>query len=144
MPAHAHEIGAYNIKITKNYVMATAKCSCSLSEDYNHHTKVFYNYDPSSGEYGVLAFEEGPSSWTSPEGMWYSTVTDVDYCLVHGKSHDNQGFYLTPYNGVINGKEVKNGYFTGKTIKIPVVHAVTVDKKHLFFEKYNNYNLFSF
>ena len=112
----AHGIGAYNVKITSKYVMATAKCSCSLGANYNYHTRVFYNYDPSSHTYGTLAFEEGPASWTSPEGMWYSTVTDMDFCLVHGKSHDNRGVYLIPYNGIINGKEVKNGYFTGKTI----------------------------
>ncbi len=112
----AHGIGAYNVKVTSKYVMATAKCSCSLSANYNYHTRVFYNYDPSSHTWGTLAFEEGPAFWTSPEGMWYSTVTDMDFCLVHGKSHDHRGFYLIPYNGVINGKEVKNGYFTGKTV----------------------------
>ena len=112
----AHGIGAYNVKITSKYVMATAKCSCSLNVNYNYHARVFYNYDPSSHTYGTLAFEEGPASWTSPEGMWYSTVTDMDFCLVHGKSHDYRGIYLIPYNGIINGKEIKNGYFTGKTI----------------------------
>lgn len=112
----AHGTGAYNVKITSKYVMATGKNSCSIPDDYGYHTRVFYNYDPSSYTWGTLAFEEGPASWTSPEGMWYSTVTDVDYCLVHGKSHDSLGFYLIPYNGVINGKEVKNGYFTGKKV----------------------------
>ena len=112
----AQGVGAYNVKITSKYVMATAKCSCSLTANYNYHTRVFYNYDPSSHTYGTLAFEEGPASWTSPEGMWYSTVTDMDFCLVHGKSHDYRGVYLIPYNGIINGKEVKNGYFTGKTV----------------------------
>ncbi|MGB9979047.1 hypothetical protein [Methanobacterium sp.] len=121
----AHGIGAYNVKITSKYVMATAKCSCSLTANYNYHTRVFYNYDPSSRTYGTLAFEEGPASWTSPEGMWYSTVTDMDFCLVHGKSHDHRGFYLIPYNGVINGKEVKNGYFTGKIIPQNTTQKVT-------------------
>ncbi len=129
----AHEIGAYNVKITSKYVMATGKGSCSLDTNYNYHTRVFYNYDPSSDTWGTLDFEQGPSSWTSPEGMWYSTVTDVDYCLVHGKSHDHRGFYLIPYNGVIKGKIVKNGHFTGKTVpknttqntnsNVPVVQA---------------------
>lgn len=114
----AHGIGAYNVKITSKYVMATGKCSCSLGANYNYHTRVFYNYDPLSHTRGTLAFEEGPSSWTSPEGMWYSTVTDMDFCLVHGKSHDNRGIYLIPYNGVINGKIVKDGYFTGKTAPV--------------------------
>jgi hypothetical protein len=115
--------------------MSTAKCSCSLSSDYNHHTRVFYNYDPSSHKYGVLAFEEGPASWTSPEGMWFSTVTDVDFCLVHGKSHDNRGYYLIPYNGVVNGYVIKNGYFTTKVTK-PVVVKNTTTKKDLFLNKY--------
>lgn len=110
----AQSVGAYNVKVTSKYVMATGKCSCSLFTNYRYHTRVFYNYDPSSHTWGTLDFEEGPSSWTSPEGMWYSVVTDVDYCLVHGKSHDHRGFYLRPYNGVINGKIVKDGYFTGK------------------------------
>lgn len=96
--------------------MATGKGSCSLDTNYNYHTRVFYNYDPSSGTWGALHFEEGPASWTSPEGMWYSSVTDMDFCLVHGKSHDSRGVYLRPYNGVINGKIVKNGYFTGQTV----------------------------
>ncbi len=112
----AHGVGAYNVKITSKYVMATGKHSCSIGDDYGYHTRVFYNYDPSSHTWGTLDFEEGPASWTSPEGMWYSTVTDADYCLVHGKSHDSRGYYLIPYNGVINGKIVKNGYFTGKTV----------------------------
>gem|GEM_PF-3286247 len=110
-----HSVGAYNVKVTSKYVMATGKGTCSLDTNYGYHTRVFYNYDPSSHRYGVLRFEEGPASWTCPEGMWYSTITDVDYCLVHGKSHDHRGYYLIPYDGVINGKIVENGYFTGKT-----------------------------
>lgn len=121
----AHGVGAYNVKITSKYVMATGKGSCSLDTNYNYHTRVFYNYDPSSHTWGTLDFEEGPASWTSPEGMWYSTVTDVDYCLVHGKSHDHRGFYLIPYNGAINGKIVKNGYFTGKTVPKNTTQNVT-------------------
>ena len=121
----AHGVGAYNVKITSKYVMATGKHSCSISDDYGYHTRVFYNYDPSSHTWGTLAFEEGPASWTSPEGMWYSTITDVDFCLVHGKSHDNNGFYLIPYNGVINGEIVKNGYFTGKTVPQNTTQNVT-------------------
>lgn len=114
--ASAHGVGAYNVKITSKYVMATGKGTCSLDTNYRYHTRVFYNYDPSSHSWGVLGFEEGSASWTCPEGMWYSRVTDVDYCLVHGKSHDSRGYYLRPYNGVINGKQVVNGYFTGKTV----------------------------
>lgn len=44
---------------------------------------------------GTLTFEQGSASWTSPEGMWYCTRCDMDFCLVHGKSHDSRGKYLT-------------------------------------------------
>ena len=111
MPAaSASSVGAYNVVITPKYVMSTAKCTCSLYTDYKYHTRVFENYDPSSHKWGVLNFEIG-SGKNNPEGMWYSTVTDMDFCLVHGKSHDYRNKYLIPYNGTINGKKVVNGYF---------------------------------
>jgi hypothetical protein len=103
--------------------MATGKCTCSLSDDYSYHTRVFYNYDPSSHHWGVMHFEEGPASWTCPEGMWYSGITDMDFCLVHGKSHDHRGVYLYPYNGVVNGWIVENGYLTSKVKTPPVKTA---------------------
>ena len=103
-------IAAYNVVVTSKYVMATGKNTCSISSDYKYHTRVFKNYDPSSHKWGVLAYEVG-SGRNNPEGMWYSTVTDMDFCLVHGKSHDDRGVYLIPYNGTINGKKVVNGYF---------------------------------
>lgn len=90
--------------------MATGKNTCSIPSDYKYHTRVFENYDPSSHKWGVLAYEVG-SGKNNPEGMWYSTVTDMDFCLVHGKSHDHRNVYLIPYNGTINGKKVVNGYF---------------------------------
>ena len=104
-------VAAYNVVVTSKYVMATGKNTCSISSDYKYHTRVFKNYDPSSHKWGVLKYEVG-SGRNNPEGMWYSTVTDMDFCLVHGKSHDNRGKYLIPYNGTINGKKVVNGYFT--------------------------------
>jgi hypothetical protein len=103
-------VAAYGVVVTSKYVMATGKCTCSLYTDYKYHTRVFKNYDPSSHKWGVLAYEVG-SGKNNPEGMWYSTVTDMDFCLVHGKSHDNRGKYLIPYNGTINSKKVVNGYF---------------------------------
>ena len=103
-------VAAYNVVVTPKYVMATGKNTCSIPSDYKYHTRVFENYDPSSHKWGVLAYEVG-SGRNNPEGMWYSKVTDMDFCLVHGKSHDNRGKYLTPYNGTINGKKVVNGYF---------------------------------
>lgn len=92
--AAEHGIGAYNIKVTSEYVKATGVCSCSLMHDRLHHTKVFKNYCPNCHSKGTLAFEQGSISWTSPEGLWYCTKCDIDYCLVHGKSHDSRGKYL--------------------------------------------------
>jgi len=106
------KVGATNVVVTSKYVYATAKCSCSLYTDYNYHTRVFYNYNPRTGHWGVLKFEQGPAPKTSPEGLWVAADTDMDFCLVHGKSHDSRNVYLTPYNGVINGINVVNGYFT--------------------------------
>ncbi|HML06029.1 MAG TPA: hypothetical protein VK426_09670 [Methanobacterium sp.] len=114
--AAEHGIGAYNVKVTSEYVMATGVCSCSLCTNRYHHTRVFYNKDPLTGHKGVLYFEQGPSSWTSPEGLWVAGDTDMDFCLVHGKSHDSRGVFLIPYNGVINGYVVKNGYFTKQKV----------------------------
>jgi hypothetical protein len=94
--AAEHKIGAYNVKVTKDYVKATGVCSCSLMDDRLHHTKVFKNYCPNCHSKGTLTFEQGSISWTSPEGLWYCTKCDIDYCLVHGKSHDYRGKYLTP------------------------------------------------
>jgi len=105
-------VGAKNVVVTSEYVYATARCSCSLYTDYNYHTRVFCNYNPRTNHWGVLKFEQGPAPKTSPEGLWVATDTDMDFCLVHGRSHDSRNVYLTPYNGVINGINVVNGYFT--------------------------------
>jgi hypothetical protein len=115
--ANATSIGAYNVKITSKYVVATGKGSCSLDSDYQYHTRAFYNYNPSTGHHGVLNYEVGDysgSDYTSPEGLWFASDNDMDFCLVHGKSHDSRGYFLIPYNGVINGWIVKNGYFIEK------------------------------
>lgn len=115
-------VGAYNVVVTSKYVYATGRCSCSLYTNYNYCTRVFYNYNPATHHWGVLYFEEGPASLTSPEGLWVAGDTDMDFCLVHGKSHDCRGVYLVPYNGVINGKKVVNGYFTDIIVK-PVTNS---------------------
>ena len=109
-------VGAYNVVVTSKYVYATGKCSCCLYTNYNYHTRVFYNYNPATHHWGVLSFEQGPAGFTSPEGLWVADDTDMDFCLVHGKSHDYRGVYLVPYNGVVNGKKVVNGYFTGTVV----------------------------
>lgn len=89
-------IGAHNVKITKDYVKSSGVCSCSLMKDRIHHTRIFKNYCPNCHSKGSLNFEQGSASWTSPEGLWYCTRCDMDYCLVHGKSHDRRGEYLIP------------------------------------------------
>lgn len=116
MPAvSASSVGAYNVVKTSKYVIATGKNSCSIQCDYKYHTRVFKNYNPATGHWGILKFEKGAyygrNKGTSPEGLWVATDTDMDFCLVHGKSHDNRGVYLVHYNGKIKGKKVVNGYF---------------------------------
>jgi hypothetical protein len=59
--------------------------------------------------------------------MWYDTITDMDFCLVHGKSHDTRNVFLTPYNGVIDGINVVNGYFTDKAVTPTVDAPKTTD-----------------
>lgn len=77
--------------------------------------------------------------------MWYSTVTDMDFCMVHGKSHDHRGVYLIPYNGVVDGVVVSDGYFTNERINSVVADNATCElsRKDLFLDKLSNWNLFS-
>jgi hypothetical protein len=108
-------VGAKNVIVTSKYVIATGRHSCAMKSDYNYHTRLFVNENPSTGRQGVLKFEQGayygPNKGTSPEGLWVATDTDMDFCLVHGMSHDSRGVHLIPYNGIVNGKKVVNGYF---------------------------------
>ncbi|MEN4018488.1 MAG: hypothetical protein PQ963_00825 [Methanobacterium sp.] len=108
-------VGAKNVVVTSEYVMATGRHSCAIKSDYNYHTRVFRNYNPVTKTNGTLRFEQGPyygpNRGTSPEGLWYDVKTDMDFCLVHGMSHDKRRVFLIPYNGTINGKKVVNGYF---------------------------------
>jgi hypothetical protein len=110
-------ISAHNVKVTDEYIVAEGVCSCSLCTDRHHHTRAFYNLNPRTGNHKVCYFEEGPISWTSPEGLWVARDTDMDFCLVHGKSHDQRGVYLIPYNGNIEGYIFRNGYWTGEKIQ---------------------------
>lgn len=75
----AHGLGANNIDVTKNYVKATGRCSCSLYSDYAYHIAAFENYCPNCHSKGTLKYEEGSASWTSPEGMWYCSRCDMDF-----------------------------------------------------------------
>jgi hypothetical protein len=93
------KISAKNIKVTSEYVEADGVCSCSLMEDRSHHHSIFENYCPACGSKGTLKFEQGSISYTCPEGMWYCTNCDADYCLVHGKEHrEGTHWYLKPYH----------------------------------------------
>lgn len=51
----ASSVGAYNVKVTHDYVKATAVCSCELT-DYTYHTNAFKNYCPHCDSYGTLVF----------------------------------------------------------------------------------------
>lgn len=107
---------AYNVVVTKDYVMSTALPSSSHGNaPYKYATRVFENFNPVTGKWGGLNFVR-----KSYEGQWTYTIKDthygMDFCMVTGyeKLYGSK-VHLVPYNGVINGKIVKNGYFTGKT-----------------------------
>ncbi|MBI5679863.1 MAG: hypothetical protein HZC47_03080 [Methanobacterium sp.] len=124
--AAEHGVGAYNIKITSDYVKAAGVCSCSLCSDRYHHTVVFKNYCPNCHLKGTLTFEQGSASWTSPEGLWYCTRCDMDYCLVHGKSHDSRGEYLTHTTEPVTQPVTQN-----VTPDTPKVQAQTIDEGYV-------------
>lgn len=102
IPVNAGHIGATNITITEKYVSSCGVCSCIHCSDRFHHTATFQNYCPMCGHYGTLAYEEGPASYTCPEGMWRCGFCDADYCLVHGTEHSyNPKGYLKPYTPTV-------------------------------------------
>lgn len=65
-------------------IRVTAKCSCSLLDDYSLHKAKWINYCPQCHKYGTLKFTRGGGC---PEGMLYCTNCDADFCSVHGKEH---------------------------------------------------------
>lgn len=87
--------GAYGIEVTDDYVHVDgAKCSCVHSDGYYYHENItFLNRCPNCG--GKLYYEE-MDYWV--EGMWVCKYCDMDFCLVHGRSHDNLGYYLYIYS----------------------------------------------
>lgn len=89
--AYSSKVGASNIFVSKEYVEAKARCSCSLHKDYKEHYSKFKNYCPFCKKYGTITYEEGPSC---PEGMWVCKSCDADFCLIHGKSHTSKAKYL--------------------------------------------------
>ncbi len=102
-PVIAGYLGAYNIQVTRDYVMATGRCTCGLKDYSNYYTSAFVNYCPCCGRYGTLAFEQGGAVEGNYEGMWYCTHCDADYCIVCGKLHvSGSKVYLKPYTGQCN------------------------------------------
>ncbi len=74
-----------NAKYKKSRAISvTAKCSCSLLDDYNLHKAKWVNYCPQCHKYGTLKFTRGGGC---PEGMLYCTSCDADFCSVHGREH---------------------------------------------------------
>lgn len=90
--------GAMDIVTTPHFVGGSFKCSCGVG-DYSHRYSFFLNYCPNCHHHGTLRYEEGPGSYTSPEGMWYCTVCDMDFCGQCGKEHITGSMvWLTPYH----------------------------------------------
>jgi hypothetical protein len=92
--------GTKNLQIYSDHVTATGLCSCGQGS-YAYQTSSFQNYCPVCGCHGTLKFEQimgsDPGS-CCPEGMWYCTNCDADFCLVHGKKHIvGSNVYLTSY-----------------------------------------------
>lgn len=52
-------VGAKNVVVTSEYVMATGRHTCSIKSDYNYRTRVFKNYNPATKTKGTLKFEQG-------------------------------------------------------------------------------------
>ncbi|WBF10614.1 hypothetical protein ISG34_00225 [Methanothermobacter marburgensis] len=87
----SRDVGASFHTVNADYVEASGRCSCSLHGDYREHKSRFRNYCPFCGRHGTLRYEEGS---TCPEGMWFCSRCDADFCLVHGKSHTSRARYL--------------------------------------------------
>jgi len=89
----ASSVGAYNVKVTHDYVKATAVCSCELT-DYTYHTNVFKNYCLHCDSYGTLVFN--PKGVL--EGEWTCTPCSSDYCAADGREKmPNSPYCLISY-----------------------------------------------
>lgn len=140
----ARSLQGYNIKITKDTVSCTGRCTCSLQTNYAYQTRSFVNYCPNCHRKGTIRYEVGKCS-QNVEGMWYCSRCDMDFCLVHGKSHDRRGRYLSkaktvksssavvgkkPPNELLNIAKngIKNmgedGIIRVKAVGVPIVNIV--------------------
>jgi hypothetical protein len=86
--AYGPEISAKSNVRKSETISATAKCSCSLFDDYKNHHAQWVNYCPQCNKYGTLIFEK---TGDCPEGMIRCTRCDADFCAVHGKEHTYSG-----------------------------------------------------
>lgn len=85
-PVTAH-VGAYKVFYSDDIVGGKFRCSCGIG-NYEHREAYFINKCPHCS--GKLAFEQGDyhgADYTSPEGMWYCTRCDMDFCGQCGKEH---------------------------------------------------------
>jgi len=94
----ARSLGAYNIKITKDTVTCTGRCTCSLQTTYSYQTRSFINYCPNCHSYGTIRYEVNKCR-QNKEGMWYCTRCDMDRVLsrkIH--SYSPPIIYFHPQN----------------------------------------------
>ncbi len=131
----ARDVGAYDVVITKDHVKATGKCTCSLQVDYAHHTATFKNYCPNCHSKGTLNYEQG-SGYHNPEGMWYCTKCDMDFCLVHGKEHiSGTDKYLTRIKNQTTPKVNYNSQKVNAQLNIEEYIQIIVDDKTYLIKK---------
>lgn len=91
--AYSNSYEPHNVVVTKDYVKATAVCSCGLN-DYIYHTKTFKNYCPKCNSSGSLKFNPK----CVPEGEWTCTQCDTDYCAADGlEKMPGSPYSLVPY-----------------------------------------------
>lgn len=121
--ASAHGIGAYNVKVTKDYVTSKALCSCGMGS-YTHHSATFKNYCPGCHSKGTLRYEVGDyygADYTSPEGLWFCTRCDRDYCCQCGKIHSGEGYWLYKTSIKHHEKKINNSTKIHKAPPEPTV-----------------------
>lgn len=111
--AEGRRLSAYNINVGSEYVSSTGRCTCSLQTTYAFQTRTFRNYCPNCHRKGTIRYEVGKCS-QNIEGMWFCSCCDMDFCLVHGKSHDNRGKYLIPASRP--KKEISNPKIVNKAV----------------------------
>ena len=128
--------GATGVEVTYSYVhVDSAYCSCSHSDGYYRHYNItFINKCPNCG--GKLHYE-CKGYWV--EGLWYCGNCDMDFCLVHGKSHDTRGYYLTRTKLPEPEKEQVTQDNKNITVKGPLGEKITMTQTQV--EQLKKYNI---